>query len=347
MPSQRLVTRLADPCNAGTPLDLLARTPLTPVDCFYVRNHGPVPQLDPLTYRLAVDGLVRRPSSSGLSDLHARFERHELVATLHCAGNRRGELSRLRQTSSPLQWGVDAVGTAAWSGLRLADLIGWADPHPGARHVCLEGADEVTTAGGLVRFGASIPLDKALGGEVLLADRMNGERLPPEHGGPLRLVVPGYIGARSVKWLTRITLSAEASDNWFQARDYRRNGQSLAALELNSAIAEPAEGASVTPGPLIVRGYALAGPGRTVERVEISGDGGRTWSRASLVSDNASPWSWRLWEAQVDLEPGEHELAVRAWDDAGGTQPADLASIWNEAGYMNNAWHRMRVTVRP
>ena len=347
MPSHRLVTRLAAPYNAGTPLELLGRYPLTPVDCFFVRNHGAVPRMDPLAYRLTVDGLVRRPSNLALSDLRAHFDRHELVMTLHCAGNRRNELSRVRQTQSPLQWAVDAVGTAAWSGPRLGDVIRWAGPLDGARHVCFEGADEAITAGGRSRFGASIPLDKALGWEVLLADRMNGAPLPLEHGAPLRVVVPGYIGARSVKWLTRITLSGEPSDNWFQARDYRRNGESLAALELNSAITEPAEGAIVKAGRLVVRGYALAGPDRRVERVELSSDGGESWSPAGLLPDDASAWSWRLWRASLDLRPGEHELAVRAWDDAASTQPSDPGAIWNEGGYMNTAWHRVRLTARP
>jgi sulfite oxidase len=339
-------THLADPYNAGTPLELLGNSYITPVEAFYVRSHGAVPQLDSEAHCLTVDGLVRRPDAFRLPDLWEGLARHELVVTLVCAGNRRAEMSRVRPTPSPLQWGADAVGTARWSGVRLADLLQRVGIHEDARHVAFEGADEASTESGPTPFGSSIPLDKALAGDVLLADRMNDEPLTAEHGAPLRAVVPGYIGARSVKWLTRVTLLEHASDNWFQARDYRRGGQALAELELNSAITQPLEGATLRAGRNVVRGYALAGSGQQLSSVELSSDGGATWLPARLqVGQGADQWAWRLWEATVELAVGEHELVVRAWDERGTTQPADVAAIWNEGGYMNSAWHRVRARV--
>ncbi|HUG48421.1 MAG TPA: molybdopterin-dependent oxidoreductase [Candidatus Limnocylindria bacterium] len=346
MTASRLVTRLDDPFNAGAPLDVLGRSYLTPVDAFYVRNHGPVPLLRAADHRLEVDGLVREPISLGQAELAARLPRHELVATLACAGNRRAELSRIQPTPSPLQWGADAVSTGRWSGFRLADLLEWIGIGEGARHVAFEGADQALTGAGPTSFGASIPIDKALGEEVLLADRLNGEPLTPEHGAPLRAVVPGYIGARSVKWLRRVTLLRDPSDNWFQARDYRRDGRALGELELNSAITEPADGAAVQARPVEVRGYAYGGPAERVARVELSADGGACWQSARLLDEGpGEAWAWRLFAASVVLGPGEHVLAVRAWGEHGSTQPPDAATLWNEGGYMNNAWHRVRLTV--
>ncbi|CAN5848530.1 sulfite oxidase [soil metagenome] len=347
MTGPRRSARLADPYNAGTPLDVLGRCYITPVEAFYVRSHGAVPRLNTDDHRLTADGLALRPESFALGDLLAALRRHDLVATLHCAGNRRAELSRVRPTASPLQWGPDAVGTAHWSGVRLADLLQRVGIHEDARHVAFEGADEARTESGPTPFGSSIPLERALAGDVLLADRMNDEPLTAQHGAPLRVVVPGYIGARSVKWLNRVTLLEHASDNWFQARDYRRGGQALAELELNSAITQPVEGAMLRAGPVVVRGYALAGSGQQLSRVELSSDGGATWLPAPLqVGQGADPWAWRLWRATLDLVAGEHELVVRAWDERGATQPADVAAIWNESGYMNSAWHRVRVRIR-
>jgi sulfite oxidase len=344
MSADRLIVRLADPYNAGTPLDVLGRSYLTPTGAFYVRNHGPIPQIDAVRHRLTVDGLVARPRVFSLDELLGSLPRRDLVATLHCAGNRRAELSRIRPTPSPLQWGPDAVGNAHWSGVALADLLALVGPAAEAGYVCFEGADEAATARGRTAFGASIELDCALNGEALLADRMNGESLTPEHGAPLRLVVPGHIGARSVKWLARVSLSRGPSQNWFQAQDYRRGGEALGELELNAAITEPTDGSVVPAGRLTVRGYAVAAPRRRVARVELSTDGDASWRPATLER-GADRWAWQLWRATVELPAGAHEIVARAWDDSGQLQPAGAAALWNEGGYMNTAWHRLVVTA--
>jgi sulfite oxidase len=184
---------------------------------------------------------------------------------------------------------------------------------------------------------------------------MNGKPLPALHGAPLRLVVPGYIGARSVKWLSRIALQEEPSTNYFQARAYRLfppgmsaesvewdSGLMLGSFNVNSMINAPAAGETVAAGPVAVRGWAFAGE-REVARVDLSADAGKTWRVAELAPAR-SRWSWRLWQATLALAPGEHELVCRAWDSAAQTQPEDPAHVWNFKGYMHNAWHRVRIT---
>ena len=212
------------------------------------------------------------------------------------------------------------------------------------------GADRAPEARPPQPFGASVPLRKALGDEVLLAWEMNGAPLPAAHGAPLRLVVPGWIGARSVKWLRRIELRDRPFDGWFQDVAYRLLapgqepgpgvGIALGEVALNADVLVPADGATVGPGPFEVRGYAHAGGDRTVARVDVSADGGRSWRQAELLED-LGRWAWRLWRAELALPPGEHELVVRAWDSAAATQPESPAAVWNPKGYVNNAWGRI------
>ena len=181
---------------------------------------------------------------------------------------------------------------------------------------------------------------------------MNGEPLPPVHGAPLRVVVPGYIGARSVKWLERIELRAEPWPGYFQDVVYRlvpadgtpgpAVGMPLGLVALNSDVLFPRDGATVTAGRVEVRGYAFAGGDRYVARVDVSIDGGTNWTQADLLED-LGRWAWRQWHITLDLAPGEHELLVRAWDSSAATQPEDEASLWNPKGYVNNARPRIRL----
>jgi sulfite oxidase len=348
-----LVIRQEDPLNAGPPPDRLLGGDLTPVDLFYVRNHGAVPEVDRAGYWLTVDGLVRRPFRISLEELQ-RLPRVTVAATLQCAGNRRSEMMAVKEIPNELGWGAEAIGTADWGGVPLSAVLSAADPEPAARYVELTGLDETERHGHRFQFGGSIPLDKALQPEVLLAYEMNGKPLPPVHGAPLRLVVPGYIGARSVKWLSRLTVQAEPSANYFQARAYRlfppdmgpenvdwESGLMLGTFNVSSLICAPGADAALAAGPVTVRGWAFAGE-REVARVDLSVDGGRTW-RVAELAPGRSRWSWRLWQATVDLEPGGHELVCRAFDTAAQTQPESPAHVWNFKGYMNNAWHRVRV----
>ena len=197
------------------------------------------------------------------------FAEREVTATLQCAGNRRAGLMVIREIPGEAPWGPGATGTARWAGVALADVLALAGPLPHAAHVAFDGADMCEEAQPSQRFGGSIPIQKAFRPEVLLAWTMNGEPLPPVHGAPLRVVVPGYIGARSVKWLQGIELRSQPWDGYYQHVVYRLlaeeerpgpgAGMPLGIVALNSDVLSPADGASVPAGPVEVRGYAFAG----------------------------------------------------------------------------------------
>jgi sulfite oxidase len=344
------------PRNAGPPLDLLVHDFVTPTDLFFMRNHGYKPTIDPETYRLSVGGLVRQPLNLSLADLRERFPRVRVTATLQCAGNRRDELLALGPIPGELIWSADALGTAEWSGVPLRAILEAAEPLVEIGHVAFGSSDLVLKEGAEFAYGGSVPLSKALANEVILAYEMNGAPLTPDHGFPLRVLVPGYIGARSVKWLSSISVQPDPSDNYFQARAYKifpadvtpetvdwSQGLMLGELSITAAICVPSADTHVTAGAVLVQGYAMAGGDRTIERVDLSADDGQTWQQATL--GRVEPWSWRLWQATLDLAPGQHTLVVRAWDSATNTQPEQIRSVWNFKGYMNNAWHRVPITA--
>jgi len=335
------------------PADLL----VTPTDLFFTRSHAPTPRIDPRDWRLDVDGLVERPRSYSLDQLLDAFPRREVAATLVCAGLRRDEFLALGPLPGELPWGPEAVSTGRWTGIALGDLLRAVGVGDGARYVELTGLDSVERQGRRFGFGGSIDLAKALGPEVLLASELNGAALPAAHGFPLRAVVPGWIGARSVKWLGRITLRDDPSPNYFQTKAYRMQretnprdprdisaGVALSRVPLNSAILEPAAGRVVPAGRVRVRGWAMGAGGRPLASVELSADGGARWSCAD-IADRGEEWTWSLWEGAVELRRGDHVLAVRATDCAGERQPAAVGDTWNVKGYSNNAWHRVAIRV--
>jgi sulfite oxidase len=342
-----------EPFNAEPPPAALAGSALTPIEAFYSRNHGPVPDLEPASWQLRIDGLVDRELVLSLADLHQRFVPRTEVATLVCAGNRRAELLAVRDIPGQVPWGPATISTAAWNGVSLADVLAEAGPCSRAAHVAFTAEDVSPSVS--APYGSSIPLSKACSGEVLLAWGMNGEALPRVHGGPVRVVTPGYIGARSVKWVRHLTVQPEPSDNHFQAKDYRLlppdgepgpgRGISLGPLTMTSGILSPDDGHRVAAGPTDVIGYAFAAEGRCIARVDVSLDAGRTWTQA-VVDDPPSPWAWQLWHTILDLPAGPVEITARAWDDSGATQPEFPASLWNPAGYDNTSWPRIRVDVR-
>ena len=347
-----LVVHEQEPFNAETDRESLVSS-VTDIDAFYVRGHGPVPELDPDAWRLHVGGLVRRQLSLSLETLQEAFVERELTATLQCAGNRRSGLIAVHEIPGEAPWGPGATGTATWTGIALADVLALAGPLEDAVHVGFEGADWSAEAEPAQSFGGSIPLDKAARPEVLLAWAMNGRPLPAVHGAPVRVVVPGYIGARSVKWLTHVELRRDPWPGYFQNVAYRLLapeqapgpgvGMPLGLIALNSDILVPHDGAEVPAGEVEVRGYAFAGGDRHVARVDVSTDRGHSWREAVLLED-LGRWAWRHWRITLDLSPGEHEILVRAWDSSAATQPEDEASLWNPKGYVNNA--RPRIVVR-
>lgn len=345
-----------DPFNAEPPRQALAGRPITSADRFYVRGHGEVPELSASAGGFSVTGLVAETLALSLEELQGRFAPVEVIATLQCAGNRRADMAAVREIPGEEPWGPAATGTAVWRGARLADVLAAAGVRPEAQHVAFIGADFSSESDPAQRFAGSVPLEKARRPEVLLAWEMNGEPLPAVHGGPLRAVVPGYIGARSVKWLQQVELRAEPWDGYFQATVYRllRAGErpapglgiELGEVLLNADVMSADGGRAGSRSQLELTGYALAGGGHSVARVEVSCDGGATWEEAKLL-DDLGPWAWRLWSLRVELPPGEHQILVRAWDTSGATQPESPATVWNPKGYMNTAWGRMQVTVPP
>jgi sulfite oxidase len=325
-----------DPFNVETAPAALSAGPVTATDAFYVRGHG----------------AVKRELELSLTTLREAFREREVTATLQCAGNRRAGLLAIRDIPGEAPWGPGATGTATWGGVALADILAVAEPLAEAAHVGFEGADLCPEAKPAQRFGGSVPLDKACRPEVLLAWSMNGEPLPPVHGAPLRVVVPGYIGARSVKWLERVEVRTRPWQGYFQHVVYRLVpedgtpgpgvGMPLGLVALNADILSPADGDAVPAGPVEVRGYSFAGGERHVARVDVSLDRGASWTQAELLED-LGRWAWRQWRLAVELAAGEHEVLVRAWDSSAATQPEDEAALWNPKGYVNNARPRIRV----
>lgn len=340
------------PHNAEPRLGALVQSWITPNELFYVRSHAPVPNVDTNTFRLSVEGMVEKPFEISLAQLQSEFNKQAVVATMTCAGNRRSEHSLVKEISG-VPWQAGAIGNAKWAGARLSDLLKTAGIKEGAKHVWFEGVDGIDRKDKVIPFGASIPLSKAMGDTAtmpgaLVCYEMNGAPLLPDHGFPIRTVVPGYIGARSVKWLGKIIVSDRPSTNHYVATAYKLVTEgtpdewaSSAPLEnfaINSVTCVPKAGQKVAPGKLQVSGYALATgvPGQTIAKVELSTDGGASWSNARFTSP-ARPFCWRLWKADVDVLAKTSQIIVRAIDSAGHVQPETVA--WNLKGYQFNAWH--------
>ena len=353
----RLIVHSKLPYNAEPPTEQLRASFVTPSDGFYVRSHGDIPLLEAGSHRLQVMGKVATKLDLSMDEVRERFPARTVTATMQCAGNRRADMQQVRPVAGD-PWAPGAIGNAEWTGVSLADVLRASGAEEDAAyHVAFACVDECHVEGKTFNYGASIPMAKALGSEVLLAYAMNGEDLAAEHGAPLRVVVPGYAGVRSPKWLHTITVQDAPSDNPIQAGDYKlfpshvtketadpAKGITINALPLNSAICEPAPHARLPPGAVTLRGYATASD-RTIVRVDVSLDGGRSWLQAELEDHAGGSWAWTFWSAKLDLPKGEHELAVRAWDDAGQTQPALPDDTWNYKGYLSAAWHRVSVIV--
>jgi sulfite oxidase len=353
-----MVVHQEDPLNLGAPSEIVRQAFITPHEHFFVRNHGNVPQVSLYSYRLTVTGMVRSPLKFSLQELRTDFPASVVVATLQCAGHRRSELAVIQPIPEEIPWEAEAIGNALWGGVPLRTVLAAAGIEADAQHVAFIGLDEIRKGADSFGFGGSIPLEKAMGSEILLAYEMNGEPLPPLHGSPLRVVVPGYIGARSVKWLANINVQEQSSTNYFQRKAYRifppevkagevdwEHGTMLGDLPLNSVICQPQEGETLTEGLIAINGYAITGEGHLVDRVEISLDGGITWTDAHLQT-KANPWSWHFWKTTLDPRPGYYQIIVRAWDSSGRTQPQDTEQIWNWKGYLNHAWHKININVQ-
>ena len=333
-----------------TPVEYF-NTWLTPVPHFFVRNHMHEPsELDAREWQLSISGEVEKPLTLSLGEL-SKIETHSVVNTLECAGNGR---SLHRPQVPGIQWGKGAVGTARFSGARLRDVLQRAGVKPSGKHVMFRGLDEVP--GKVPPFIRSIPVEKALDADTMIATHMNGSPLTKHHGFPARALVPGWIGAASCKWLTEINvLQAEFVGN-FMSPAYRFPNQPvqpgdavkpedthpLTTLNVKSVIAGPADGASVKAGKVLVHGAAWAGEA-DITKVEISTDSGATWSPANLDHER-SHYAWRLWSYDWKAgKSGDYTILSRATDSQGRTQPATPA--WNPSGYLYNAVDQVKIHV--
>jgi DMSO/TMAO reductase YedYZ molybdopterin-dependent catalytic subunit len=335
--------------NHGMPLEAL-RYPVTPVGLHYLLTHYDIPFVDEAGYELAVDGLVGQPLALSLDELRAR-PAVELAVTMECAGNGRALLPAPRPLSQP--WLSEAIGTAAWGGTPLAPLLAEAAPLGGAREVVFTGLDRGLEGGEEQVFARSLPLEEALREDVLLAYEMNGAPLVPQHGFPLRLVVPGWYGMTSVKWLTRIMVVDQPFAGYQQTQAYRvrrsedDEGEPLTRIHPRALMVPPGlpdfptRERILAAGPCTIEGRAWSG-WAPVAAVEISTDGGQTWARAEL-EPAGSRWAWRGWHVEWLATPGEHVLCCRARDEAGNVQPDD--ADWNVGGYANNGIQRVPLTV--
>jgi DMSO/TMAO reductase YedYZ molybdopterin-dependent catalytic subunit len=333
--------------NHGMPLEAL-RWDLTPIGLHYLLTHYDIPLVDESTWRLEVDGLVERPLSISLDELRAR-PAVELAVTMECAGNGRAHLEP-HVESQP--WLLEAVGTASWRGVSVAALLEEAGVRDDAVEALFTGLDRGVEGGEEQSYARSVSVSEL--GDAVLAYEVNGVPLPPQHGFPLRLVVPGWYGMTSVKWLSRITLRDEPFDGYQMSHSYRLRqeedepGEPITRMAPRSLMVPPGIPDFLTrdrvaeAGPCEIRGRAWSGEAE-IASVDVSTDGGGSWAPAELGDAALGPWAWRSWRFSWNAEPGDHELCCRARDAAGNEQP--LETPWNVGGYMNNAVQRVRVTV--
>ena len=332
--------------NHALPLEAL-RHPITPAGLHYLLIHYDIPAVDPADFMLEIGGAVERPLSLSLDELKTR-ERVSLPVTFECAGNGRALLEP-RPVSQP--WLTEAVGTAEWAGTALGPLLEEAGVKPGAVEALFTGLDRGVEGGEAQAYERAMPVAEAFGG--LLAHEMNGAPLPPQHGFPLRLVVPGWYGMQNVKWLTRITLLEEPFGGYQNAVGYRiydadgNPGEPVTRMLPRSLTLPPGIPDFLTrervlgPGPVTLQGRAWSGLG-PIERVEVSTDGGATFADAQL-EEPVGEAAWVGWRFDWVAEPGSHVVSSRATDAAGNVQP--LEPPWNLKGYSNNAVERIAVVV--
>ena len=322
---------------------------LTPTERFFVRSHFGPPRWDPLR-KLSLTGLVTKPATFTVSSLK-RLPHTTVTAVLQCAGNGRA----LFQPPIPgVQWQHGAMGQAEWTGVRLATLLDRAGLKPGAAHVHLYGADRVPRPA-TPPFIRSIPLDKAMHPDTLVAWEMNGAPLTLEHGAPLRLVVPGWAGDHWLKWLVGIDVAEHEHEGFFVQKAYRipphpvppgtkvppEQMQPVTVMPVKSVITSPVEGATTSAGKVEVRGVAFSGVA-AVRRVEVSVDGGQTWNEA-VLEGAPGVGRWQRFRLVVEAQPGSMSALARATDESGTTQPE--SATWNPSGYFWNAWHRVGWSV--
>lgn len=339
---EKLIVRSSRPINLETPLEELTDYH-TPEHLFFVRNNYDGQPVDRAQWSLKIEGEVDNPVVLRLADLRGLPAVTQDVA-LECAGNGR---SFHKPRASGIQWGPGAVGNARWTGVRLADVLVLARIRPTGRHVAFNGSDAAPTPQA-PDFIRSIPRWKALEPHTMIALEMNGKPLPHLHGGPARVVVPGFVGSASMKWLEQIMLLTDEFNGFYMKSNYTaprgdndKEVYSLQSLEVKSQIIGPRDGAKLTATPTTVWGWAWAGEGE-LTGIDISTDGGQSWSAGKFVG-TWDRYSWRKWEYAWDARAGSHTVMARATDSLGRIQPASRA--FNRLGYRWNVVHAIRVDV--
>ncbi|KAF1989821.1 hypothetical protein K402DRAFT_390794 [Aulographum hederae CBS 113979] len=371
----RLIVHSKRPCNAETPAAEMEDF-ITPNKIFYVRNHLWVPRHGEdaaKDYQLTIETYDGEEKKYTLQDLQEKFPEYTISAVLQCSGNRRAHMSANARTANGIQWNVGAIGNAEWTGVRLRDILADVGFPVGkaldteARHVQFSGSEA---------YGASIPITKAADqyGDVILAYKMNGNPLPPDHGYPLRVIVPGHVAARSVKWVNKITLSDEESTSQWQRRDYKCFGpnqgpnpdwdsapsiqempvqSALTSLKYISAHSSQSQrkwlqAYGLEEDSVLLSGYAFSGGGREIVRVDISADDGRSWQQAELLPSDAKgsrAWSWKRWRCILPNSQVGKVFVIKAVDEAYNTQPDGYEAHFNFRGNLTSGW--MRVENKP
>jgi sulfite oxidase len=330
------------------------RSLLTPTEIFYVRNHGNIPLIIEQKFQLSVSGLVKKTLSLSLEDITEDFPKVNLVATLLSGVSERKVTNQAQRSEE--QWQRAAASTAKWGGIRLRHLLLAVGVDAKAKFVTFIGSDDVPMEGELANFSASIPIQKAMSPEVILAYEMNDKPLAPMHGYPLRAVVPGFAGSANIKWIKEIRVETKAIQSSqaigrstnsmanFIAKADEWDKKSLDAESANALICYPRDGETVLDEVIDLEGFAIPTGGKVIERVELSADGGKSWWQARL-SQNENPWAWCLWEAQIKLHPGTHQIIVRAIDSARPEAEPAIEKVSNSKRLLSDSYSRIKIRI--
>jgi len=332
------------PCNAETPIELIAKYPITPSELWYIRNHHPVPEIDIDKYSLSINSTYFDDIKLNINDLK-KMKKTTLTTTIQCGGNRRGGYNNIDKTLGT-PWDIGAISTAKWTGVLLSDIIKNKniEKYKNIKHVQFESIDSLK---------ASVPIEKAMKEEILIAYKMNDKEIPRDHGYPLRAIVPGYVGVRNVKWLTKIILSDEESDGpWQRSIAYKvlplniKDASKIDSSNISTMQEMPIQSAITNiekdDDKYIISGYAYTGSGDEIAKVEISNDNGITWNKTELnkeLNKNQKHWAWTIWKIKMNISDNPCFIC-RTFDVNGAKQPLNISDKWNLRGLNNNTLHK-------